>query len=297
MKQLLSILLLIGSVHASIAQISFKSEYIGSSSYHPEGREKASNSKGSSQIYQAHITLPVSVSKDSLPKIWGVNLSGAVAHLDNQHFTKEEVLSKITNLQVALFYLRPLTNNWFLLAFAGAGLYTGETSLSHLKGNQILGNAGAIFIKKLSEDLELGGGAVLNNAFGYPMLFPAFYFNYSYEGRYRVKASMMDGFELKAGYSFHKNFSLYLTTEMTAQLALVERNKKELIFTHQYIIVGVRPELSINEKISIPLTLGINTTRFAYYTNRDLKSIFEDTESEAHFEISPYVGIALTLDL
>ncbi len=297
MKQLFTILLFIICSHASTAQVSLKTEYLGTSTYHLNNGGKSNDQEGSARVYQADITLPVSVSKDSLPKVWGINITGAIADLDNRHLSENQVLSHMINLQVSLFHLRPLTNNWSLLALAGAGLYTAETSLASIKGNQILGNAGTIFIKKLSEDLELGGGAVLNNAFGYPMLFPAFYFNYTYEGRYRVKVSMMNGLEVLAGYTFSDNFSLYFTTQMNAQLALLESKEKEVIFTHQYIIAGIQPELNINQQISVPLTLGINATRWAYFTDRNLKSLFEDSNHETHFGISPYVGIALKLKI
>ncbi|MDR6301907.1 hypothetical protein GGR31_002582 [Mesonia maritima] len=160
-----------------------------------------------------------------------------------------------------------------------------------------MGNAGVIFIKKFNQNLELGGGAVLNNAFGYPMLFPAFYFNYSYEGRYKIKASVMNGLELLAGYTFSENFSLYFNIEMNAQLALLEKEEKEVMFNHQYIIVGLKPEFKITKHISTSFTAGINASRFAYFTDRNLKAIFEDSENDAHFGISPYAGVELKVKL
>lgn len=296
MKQLLSIFsifLLVFLSHSVNAQLSLKTEYLGSSKYHPKDGEPSTSKEGSAWVYQGNLKLPLRVSTDSIAKIWGVDVAGAMVHLNNVYLTEKEVLSHITNLQVSLFHLRPLKNNWSLLAFAGAGAYTAEHSLKKIKGNQILGNVGVIFIKKRNKNLELGGGAVLNNAFGYPMLFPAFYLNYNYEGRYEIKASVINGLELLAGYTFNGNFALYFTITMNAQLALLKLNDKEAIFTHQYIIVGLQPELKINKHISLPITLGMNTTRFAYFTDRNLKSIFQDTENDAHFGISPYAGIEL----
>lgn len=297
MKQLFFIILLVLIGNSLNAQISLKTEYLGTSKYHPKNGEDSSAKEGSAFVYQGNLKIPLSISKDSIPKIWGLDISGAVVDLDNANLTENEVLSNITNLQVSLFHLRPLKNNWSLLAFAGAGVYSAEKSLTDIKSNQILGNAGVIFIKKLNPNLELGGGAVLNNAFGYPMLFPAFYFNYSYEGRYKVKASVMNGLELLAGYTFNETFSLYFTTEMNAQLALLQKKQKKVMFTHQYIIVGLKPEVKITKHISIPFTVGMNATRFAYFTDRNLQSIFEDSENDAHFGISPYMAVELKVKL
>ncbi len=295
MKQLFFIILLVLIGNSVNAQLSLKTEYLGNSKYHPKDGKSSTGEEGSAWLYQGNLKLPLSISNDSIPKIWGVDVAGAVVNLNNTHLTRNEVVSHITNLQVSLFHLRPLKNNWSLLAFAGAGIYTAENSLKRIKSNQILGNAGAIFIKKMNKNLELGGGAVLNNAFGYPMLFPAFYFNYSYEGRYEVKASVMNGLELLAGYTFYENFALYFTATINAQLALLETNDndKKVIFTHQYIIVGLQPELKINKHMRIPITVGMNATRFAYFTDRNLKSVFQDSENDAHFGISPYAGIEL----
>ena len=46
---------------------------------------------------------------------------------------------------------------------------------------------GVIFIHHFKSNLELGGGLAMNNSFGYPMLFPAIYFNWKTEGRYTVR--------------------------------------------------------------------------------------------------------------
>ena len=91
--------------------------------------------------------------------------------------------------------IRPLSEKWSLIAFAGVGIYTNETQISKVSGNSILGNGGAIFVKKINPKLDLGAGLVLSNAIGYPMLFPALYVNYNSEGKYTFRFSMLNGIQ------------------------------------------------------------------------------------------------------
>ncbi len=282
----------------SNAQISFKTEYFGTSNYYDKDNNKLSDAEGSAIIHQGSIKLPISmkVDNDSLPIIWGVNASGAYANLKNKNLDSDQALSNITNFQLSLFHIRPLNKKWSMLLFAGAGIYTAEKPFSKIQANNILGNAGALFIKKINSRLDLGVGAALNNAFGYPMIFPAFYFNYNYEGHYIFRASVMNGLELLAGYNLKKNLSLNFVAEMNGQLALLEKEGKDRMFTHQHIIVGFKPEIKISKNISIPITAGVNAMRLAYFNDRSLKGLFKDTDNDAHFGFSLYAAAELKIN-
>ena len=48
-------------------------------------------------------------------------------------------------------------------------------------------------------------------------------------------------------------------------MALTELNVADKIFTHQYIVVGFRPEFKVSKHISLPVMVGINAVRNAYY--------------------------------
>jgi len=275
----------------SRAQVSFKTEYFGTSNYKNNDGEKVGNSKGSAMVYSgiANIPLAVKINKDSLSSTWILNLSSDHASLDNKNFTQDLVLSHITNLQLSVVNIRQLSQKWSLIAFAGAGIYTSETQISKVNANSILGNGGAIFVKKINPKLDLGAGLALTNTLGYPMLFPALYVNYNSEGKYTFKFSMLNGIQASAGYNFNKTFDLHLIAEMNGQMALLKKDGKNVIFTHQYAVAGLRPEIKINKNISLPITLGVNAVRFAYFQDRNLKSFFKDKES-SYFDFSPYAA-------
>ena len=62
--------------------------------------------------------------------------------------------------------------------------------------------------------------------------------------------------------------------QLGGQMALTELNGDDKIFTHQYIVVGFRPEFKVSKHISLPVTVGINAVRNAYYDGRSLSAFF-----------------------
>lgn len=298
MKKVLFLLFIVLG-HASVnAQITFKTEYFGESSYRimeHDTDKKVGNSKGSAMVYQGGIHIPLSMSLDenNRPTMWSVNAGGAYAKLDNINFTEPLVIDELLNLGLSISHLRPLSDNWSMMAMIGGGIYMPGTRFSQISFKNVLGSIGAIFIYHLNPNLELGGGVAMNNSFGYPMLFPAFYLNGITEGRFTVKVAMMEGLEMSAGYHVSKNLGLHIIAEMNGQMALLEQDGKDKIFSHQYIVAGFRPEIKINKYISIPITAGIHAMRPAEMMNRKLKSIFQD--KGYYFQISPYVSAGLTI--
>lgn len=296
-KILLIAFILIGYTNIN-AQIMFKTEYFGKSDYHmTEGDrdEKIGNSKGSATVYQGGINIPLSMSlnDNNRPKMWSISAGGAYAKLDNKNFTEPLVIDEIMNMGLSLDHLRPLNDKWSMMASIGGGIYMPSTKFSEIRFKNILGNVGAIFIYHLKPNLELGGGIAMNNSFGYPMVFPAFYFNWTAEGKYAVKISMMDGLEMSAGYNVNKYLSLNIVAEMNGQMALIEQDGKDKIFSHQYIVAGFRPEIKIGKQIFILITAGISAIRPAEITNRNIKSMFQD--KEYYFQIAPYTSAGLNI--
>lgn len=293
MKKVFFLLLMSVTCLGISAQIMLKTEYFGTSSYRMmegERDEKVGNSKGAAVVYQGGINVPLSVkqNENNRPIMWAISVGGAYAKLDNKNFTEPLVIDEIMNIGLSLNHLRPLNERWSMLAAIGGGIYMPGTRFSEIKFKNVLGNAGVIFIYHLTPNLELGGGIAMNNSFGYPMVFPAFYLNWRTEGRCAVKISMLEGIEMSAGYNVSKILSLNLIAEMNGQMALLEQDGKDKMFSHQYIVAGFRPEIKIGKNLSVCITVGIHAMRPAEMTNRNLKSLFQDRGY--YFQISPYVS-------
>ena len=79
-------------------------------------------------------------------------------------------------------------------------------------------------------------------------------------------------------------------------MALTELNVADKIFTHQYIVVGFRPEFKVSKHISLPVMVGINAVRNAYY-GRSLSAFFKamGREYDPCFQIAPYFSVSIVL--
>ena len=80
-------------------------------------------------------------------------------------------------------------------------------------------------------------------------------------------------------------------------MALTELNGNDKIFTHQYIVVGFRPEFKVSKHISLPVMVGINAVRNAYYDGRSLSAFFKamGREYDPCFQIAPYFSVSIVL--
>jgi hypothetical protein len=271
------------------AQISFKTEYLGTSSYMyaPSSGDqviKIGDNKGSAMVYQGMANIPFHMKKDSSNRItaWGIGIGGAYASLNNKNFT-DYIVSEIMNLQLGIFYLRPLSEKWSVMASIGAGSYMPFTDLSKMRYKNILGSVNAVFIRHLKPNLDIGAGLAINSTFGYPMVFPAIYLNWVFESKFKANVALGDGMDMSAGYIFNEYFNLSLSCELNGQMALLEKDGKDVIFTHQYIVAGFRPEFKLGKT-------GISTYRPSYYSDRTLKGIYA-INNDYFFTISPYASI------
>ena len=282
------------------AQLSLKTEYFGKSSYRDESNQKVGDCRGAAIVYQGSVNVPFiqKINDRNQPTIWGVGISGVYAKLNNDNFTDDLVLPQIMNLQLSLFHIRPISEKWSVMANVGIGVYASDTRFYKIRMRNLLGNVGLIFIRHFKSNIEIGGGVAFNNTFGYPLLFPALYFNWNYDKQFICKISALEGLNLLLGYKLNNFTSLNFITEMNGQMALTKIDDKEKIFTHQYIIVGVRPAINISEKISIPITIGFNAMRAAYYDNRSIKALFQSMsrEYDPYFQISPYISVSAEID-
>lgn len=299
MKRIVLLLIFVAVIIEVSAQINFKTEYFGKSSYRlGEGDkdDKVGNSKGSAIVYQGGINIPLSMKLDEQKRaiMWSVSAGATYAHLKNENFTEPLVIDEILDLGLNLNHVRPISKRWSTMLSVGVGTYLPTTRLSQIKAKNILGNIAAIFVYQIRTNLNIGGGVAFNNSFGFPMIFPAFYLNWTLSGRYTVDVDMLDGINISAGYILNKYVKFQIVAEMNGQMALLEVDGKDKIFSHQYIVTGLRTEFHIGNKVSIPITLGIHAIRPAELKDRKLKSLFKDRSY--YFQMSPYASVGLNVE-
>ena len=101
--------------------------------------------------------------------------------------------------------------------------------------------------------------------------------------------------DISAGYDINDYFKIALAVEMNGQMALLEKDGKDVIFSHQYLVTGFRPEIRLGKSgLSVPIMVGINAYRPAFYDNRTLKSVFNiNADNDYYFRVSPYVSAGI----
>ncbi|PPL02708.1 hypothetical protein SAMN05444682_10333 [Parapedobacter indicus] len=288
---------------ARAQQLSFKTEYIGNSGYYylPPGekpREKIGDARGSAMVYQGAFSMPLSMklNANNRPTAWGVGLGAAYVSLKNRNFSEHRV-SEIVNLQLGVYHVRPLNDKWSMRASVGVGVFTPTTDFSRISFNNVLGSGGVVFIRHLNPKLDIGGGVAINSSLGYPMVFPAVYVNWRHDGKFDVTIELVEGLDVSAGYGFNDRFKLSYALEMNGQVALLTKDGKDVIFSHQYIVTGFRPELTLGKTgLSITAMAGLNLFRPASYSDRTLKGVFAG-DNDYHFSASPYASVGFKMKL
>lgn len=294
---LLTFLSAIVSFNAN-AQFSLKTEYIGMSAYRDDDTdERVSDYRGSAMTLQADLTVPLyaKVNENGLPKSWGLYLGAVCVDLNNKNFKEDFVANDIFNLYFGISNTIPISQKWFLANSIGVGLYSPTANKSYFNSKYILGNVSTVFVHNLKPNLQLGVGLAVNNNFGYPMIFPALYFNWTTDGALSININVTDGFLSSCEYEFNEKISLSAIWEVTGQMSYVKREGKDMMFSHQYMVAGLRPEFRLGKNISIPVTLGVNTMRMVGYDKRTLKAMFTSTGPSGYFGVSPYIATELVI--
>ena len=310
MKNTITLIALLVVVSA-FAQISVKAEYIGNSKFY-DAVADTNTGDGSAMIYSASAMVPLlmqaSAEDDPYKRatIWGVALSGTFVKMENQNFPiGKELPSQVMNLGATVLHLRPLKERWSMLMALGIGSYTPENQLSAIHiGENVLANGALVFVWHWMPNLEIGGGVALNNSFGYPMVFPAFYLKYKggFSDKFTIDVNLLDGAKVAFGYNYHKNLSLKLVANMGGYLAYLKRNGQKEMFSSQTFFVGLEPEFKIGKHISIPITAGAIFLRTGRYRKRALAAMFEPeaknedgTVRSSQFNPAFYFSVGITI--
>jgi hypothetical protein len=287
---------------AANAQIVFQTEYLGKSHYmrmpknDDEKNEKIGNSKGSGMVYslKANIQVYMKMNENNRPTAWGVVLGGSFTSLNNSNFDSNRTIpSEIVNMQLGVMHMRPIGERLSLMASVGVGIFTPHSQFSKIGWEHVLGNGAVAFVWHLRPNLDLGAGVALNNSLGYPMVFPALYLDWRLDRKFKVNASMMDGIELSGGYQFTDKFKLALSFEMNGQMGLTKINGKRMMFSHSYMVFGLKPQLKLGKTgLSLFAMGGLHVHRPAEYSELTLKGMFGNRDSY-YFRPAPYASVGI----
>lgn len=277
-----------------LAQIEIKSEYIPKSSYKDIDNKK-NGGTGGMKTLQGKIQLPFSIKKDPIsnrPIAWAIGMEASYASLENKNLSTNLILSEMLNAQVGLIHFRPISPKWSILSTIGVGLYTSK--LRKISFDYMLIQGGVLFIRHTQKNIDWGVGAAINNALGYPMLFPSFYFDWKLTGKYQFKVSFYDDFLASASVDFNDGkYRLSLIGMANGLSSLTEKDSKKVIFVNRYSSVGIKPEVFINKSLSLSMVCGVTVMREVFFQKRTLKALFFEDDVYPHFSTSAYFSMGI----
>lgn len=272
-------------------QIQIESSYMPPSNYRDVTGTKTGG-RGNFKDIRMGLQIPVYVKINELnqPTAWAVALKGTYASMNNTGPEADLCLPRILNTELGIIHMKPLNEKWSLIASLGGGVYTDMTEFS---ANSILAQAGVLFIRRMRPNLDFGLGVALNNVIGYPMIFPSFYFKWETGTRYEVDLLLYDVFQLTAGMKVNDMLTLRLIAQARGMSAVVTQDNKSKIFTQQFSVIGLQPEIYVNKWFSIPVIAGVSVKREAYFQDRTLKSFYHTEEYYPNFATSFYISAGL----
>lgn len=273
-----------------------KLDYVSFSNYiRPEDSIKT-NSKSNFQRAQINLSIPLSVkqTEDGRPKTWSLLVSSAYARMQHKDYETQLFPTQMLNAQVGLQHLRPLgKGKWSLMLVGTIGLYT---DLEQVDAHAILGQGAVVFIKRFNPNISFGFGPGVTTAFGVPMIMPFIYFDWKNSGKFKFRINFPEGAE--AGYQFTDNFSLKGVVNLDGMTVERKVDGVSKLLGYQQITVGLRPEVKLNNSLSLRLTGGSTVVRTFTENDRNLKSIFKDKkQQDPSFTKSAYVAVALRWNL
>lgn len=272
-----------------------KTEYIPFSNYvRPEDSVKT-DSKSDFKRVDLNLSIPLSVKKNSDGKIksWSMLVGGSYAKMNHKNYETQLFPTEMLNAQVGIQHMRPLGKKWSMMMTASVGVYT---DLEKIDFNDVLGQGGILFIRHFNPNLALGGGPVLTTAFGVPMILPWIYFDWKTNGKIKFNINFPEGMD--AGYQFTDKFTLKAVVNLNGMS--VERNKdgKSMLFGYQQITAGLRPEIKLNDKLTLRLTGGSTLVRSFSENDRKIKNIFKEKNvADPRFTSTFYVALGLRWNL
>jgi len=178
------------------------------------------------------------------------------------------------------------------------GVCTDDTRFSRIGWDNAMVYGMGTAIYKVNNNLDIGGGLILTNAFNTPMIFPSVYVKWKGEGRYSFELSTRT-YDIVS--SLGMQVAPYLRLSLVAEYnristPLEDENDKDYYYSFNYLTTGIRPEIKVSKKITIPIEFGAAFAGSGSYKKRKLSNLLKNEDSYS-FSASPYVSVSLRIGI
>lgn len=292
-------LLLFIFITPSYTQISIGTSYLHSSDFENDDGDK--KGKVNTLLMEGNINLPfymnISQDKKSI-RMWSGFVSGKYMKMNETTSPEVYPFKKILNMYTGVSHYRTLTDRWSLSVIGGMGVCTDDTRFSQIRWQNVMVYGMGTAIYKINNNLDIGGGLILTNAFNTPMAFPSVYVKWKGEGRYSFELSTR-AYDIVS--SLGMQVAPYLRLSLVGEYnristPLEDENDKDYYYSFNYLTTGIRPEIIVSKKVTIPIEVGAAFAGSGSYKKRKLSSLTKNDDSYS-FSASPYASISLRIGI
>lgn len=298
-KIFLTGLLLFMFITPSYTQVSIGTSYLHSSNFENDNGDK--QGKVNTLLLKGNINLPfyTNMSQDRKRiRMWSGFISGKYMKMNETTSPEVYPFKKILNMYAGISHYRTLTDKWSLSVIGGIGVCTDDTRFSRIGWNNAMVYGMGTAIYRVNNNLDIGGGLILTNAFNTPMVFPSVYIKWKGEGRYSFELSTRT-YDLVS--SLGMQVTSYLRLALVAEYnristPLEDENDKDYYYSFNYLTTGIRPEIIVSKKVTIPIEAGAAFAGSGSYKKRKLSNLLKSEDSYS-FSTSPYVSVSLRIGI
>lgn len=298
-KILFTGLLLFMVITPFYAQISIGTSYLHSSDFENDNGEK--QGKVNTLLLKGNLNLPfyteMSQDRKSI-RMWSGFVSGKYMKMNETTSPEVYPFKKILNIYAGISRYRTLTDRWSLSVIGGMGVCTDNTRFSRIGWHNAMIYSMGTAIYKVNNNLDIGGGLIFTNAFNTPIVFPSVYVKWRGEGRYSFELSTRT-YDIVS--SLGMQVAPYLRVSLVAEYnristPLEDENDKDYYYSFNYLTTGIRPEIIVSKKVTIPIEVGAAFAGSGSYKKRKLSNLLKNEDSYS-FSASPYVSVSLRVGI
>ncbi|RAJ76536.1 hypothetical protein CLV59_10855 [Chitinophaga dinghuensis] len=281
----LPLLLLLGAANQAVAQlgatslngpgIGISADYLPASHYiRPEDSVKTSSTT-SQRRYNFGAAFMLASRIDTATgkmRSWSMGVTGSYTTLDNKDYTKTIFPKELLETTIALKYMRSMRNRWSMMAIAAASL---GTDMEEITSKDIFLQGGVIFIKQHNRHFAYGLGGVLTNAFGTPMIMPAFFCQWKTDGKFSIDVNFPEKISVSTNLNKYTDLALAIRMRGSAYDVTNSPNDKRLM-GYSEITAGLENTWHLGKHADFVIAGGSTLAAGVTFSDKKLSDIFSE---------------------
>jgi uncharacterized protein DUF6268 len=221
-------------------------------------------------------------------RTWSLSAMGSYTRLTNEKYDNTIFPSELLATDLALQHYRSLNNHWGMVAMLSVGVYS---DMGKINGDDVFINGGVIFVKQQNKHFSYGFGAGLTNAFGVPMILPAFLIKWQTDSKIRIDINFPE--KIGIAYTLNKQDDLALSFRLRgAAYNLQNRPDSNRLMAYREFSLGLENTWHLSKKVDFITSGGSILYSGVDFREKSLSDMFK-TKPFHRLEANYYLSAGL----